>query len=143
MAEHGQDSGRGAAPTTKPAQTNRTQPQPAADARSNEGGTAAHAPLALPVLNLVNIKLGLGRMNSDQFVQAITLNIGVPNQVAEITYDQINQISLTVPPLTKHQFLRVWKTILLYGVQNIQVDRSCRRRVACCQYHHTVTKAIF
>ena len=59
-------------------------------------------------------------MDSDQFVQAITLNIDVLNQVAKITLDKINQLSLTVPPLTKHQFLRVWKTTLLYRVQNIQ-----------------------
>ena len=75
MTEHGPDFGRAAATTTNPAQASRTQNQPPTGARSNEGGPAAHAPLAFPVVNLVNMKLGFGRMESDQYIEAITLNI--------------------------------------------------------------------
>ena len=121
MAEHGKDTGGSPTAASNPAQATKPKTKSGTGSREQEGGPAAHQPLALPIVNMINMRLGFGRMDSDQTIQPAILNIDILiTQVAETTYNQINQLSLTAPLLWKHEFLQIWKTILLYMVQNIQ-----------------------
>ena len=120
MAEHRQDTGGLPTPAPVSSTASGSKTKASSGPADKEGGPAAHRPASLPIVNLVNMRLGFGRMDSVQPIVAATLTIDTLDQVAKITYDQISQLSLTAPPLAQEEFIRVWKTILLYRVQNIQ-----------------------
>ena len=91
---------------------------PARPAAPSHGGDS----VSLPIVDDVNMKLGFGHLDSDYFIQEVTLNIDVTERVARATYAQVVDISTTDPPINEEDFIRVWKTILL--VRSMHVFES-------------------
>ena len=58
-------------------------------------------------------------MDSDQYIETMIINIHHLDRVAKQTYNQICELSLTNPPITQHEFVRTWKTLILYRAQNV------------------------
>ena len=97
-----------------------TSRSPAVPISSSDPAKAKEGSLALPFAQTVNVRLGFGRLDSDNYTVAARRNINVLNRVAIATYNQIVELSVTNPQLTQEEYVRVWKTILLYRTQNIE-----------------------
>ncbi len=65
-----------------------------------------------------NMKLMLGRMDSRFILQDLTLNIDAQNTLTGQTYMILELVSVQLP-ITRVNFIRIWKTLLLRQVQNI------------------------
>jgi hypothetical protein len=58
-------------------------------------------------------------MDSDYHVQDVTLSIANQNMLSGATYDQIQQLITVDLPITRDNFIRVWKTLILKRCQDV------------------------
>lgn len=93
-------------------------PKPAPPTKPPKAETMIQPAQSLPVLKSVHM-MSFGRMDSDYRVRILTINIDEQDTLSGATYDQLLQLTTVDLPLTRNQFIQVWKTLLLKRVQDI------------------------
>lgn len=76
--------------------------------------------MSIPSLqNRPEMSYSFGRMDSDYSVQDHVTRIGEQDTVSGATYDQLLQLTSVDLDITRENFVRTWKTIILKRVQDI------------------------
>jgi hypothetical protein len=71
--------------------------------------------------------LDFGRLDRDYFIRDIQVDIENQNALAAATYDQLLQLTMVELPITRADFIRMWKTLILKRVQDVYESEKCQR----------------
>lgn len=73
----------------------------------------------MPMVNSPAMKLQLGRMDSDYHVTNIIFNVDNHDRIAGRTFDQLEDLCVAAPTITRPDYIRMWKTIVLARLHHI------------------------
>lgn len=82
--------------------------------------------LAIPYLSGATL-LDFGRRDSDYRVRDFVLNIGEQQTLPVRTYSQMEQLVRVDLPITREQFTRMWRTLILKRVQDVYEHEKHQR----------------
>lgn len=121
--------------TSTPAAETPQAPAPIADVKADPApvkapqqetvpiaATAPDPPKAtnpIPAMNNLRIADRFNRMDRDQRFVQHTVNIDAQNTLSGETYDQLQRIATTTLPITRDNFIRMWKTLFLKRTQDV------------------------
>ncbi|CRL05798.1 CLUMA_CG018826, isoform A [Clunio marinus] len=81
----------------------------------------------IPILNNSHVISILGRMESDYTVVDHPVQIANQDSLSGATYDQMQAICSTDMNLTRNDFIRMWKTLILKRVQDVyEIEKHLR-----------------
>lgn len=101
------------------------EPAPAAASQQQAvpiAPTAPEPPAAsnpIPAMNNPRVASLFNRMDRDARRVEHVVNIDGQNTLSGETYDQLQQLSTTPLPITRDEFIRMWKTLMLKRVQDV------------------------
>lgn len=72
-----------------------------------------------PLIRQSELQMDFGRLDSTMIPQYLTVSIGNQDTVSTTTFDQLHQLTTVDAPLTRNEFIRVWKSIILRRVQDV------------------------
>lgn len=64
--------------------------------------------------------MDFGHNDSTSRIYDITMNIANQDTISGLTFDQLHQLTAVDAPMTRDQFIRTWKTLILHRVQILQ-----------------------
>lgn len=83
--------------------------------------------LNIPALDNKHTSYSFGRMDSDYSIVSHTLNIADQDTLSGMTYDQLLQLSNIALGITRANFIRMWKTLILKRTQDVHEKQNHTR----------------
>lgn len=103
------------APTSAPPQPQRTQTS-----------FPTHVTLTIPALRNIH-SLAFGRLDSDYHALSRVVQIANQQTLPHAVFDQLEQLTSVDLPITRDQFTRIWKTLILKRVQDVHEKQRLAR----------------
>lgn len=94
-------------------------PGPTPQKRSAPPPSSKSTSLNIPMLSTQDSIITLGRMDSVYQIVDVTVQIANQDTLSGATYDQMEQLSTIDLPITRANFIRMWKTLILKRTQDI------------------------